>query len=88
VQAAYLLLLLGILGFAAVTVGRQLLIRREMDQTLKVLGERVRTGEAMSEDYFELGVVLARKRLYTQALKNYSKAVKLWDGESSELAQV
>lgn len=87
-QAAYLLLLLGILGFAAVTVGRQLLIRREMDQTLKVLGERVRTGEAMSEDYFELGVVLARKRLYTQALKNYSKAVKLWDGESSELAQV
>ena len=88
VQIAYLVILLGLLGFAVVSIGRQLLIRREMDETTKLLGERVRTGEAISEDYFELGVVLARKKLYTQALKNYSKAVKLWDGAETELAQV
>lgn len=88
VQLTYLSILLVILSGAAYLVVRQVLVRRELDETAKVLGERVRTGEAVSEDYFNLGVVLARKRLFTQALKNYSKAVKLWDGEESELAQV
>lgn len=88
VQFTYLAILLTILSGAAFVVVRQVLISREMEESAKVLGERVRTGEAISEDYFELGAVLARKRLYTQALKNYSKAIKLWDGEDSELAQV
>ena len=41
-----------------------------------------------SQDYFELGVVLTRKKLFTQATKNLEKAKKVWDGEESELAQV
>jgi hypothetical protein len=88
VQLTYLSLLLALLSGAAFVVVRQVLVRREMDERTKVLGELIRTGDALSEDYFELGVVLARKRLYTQALKNYTKAVKLWDGEEVELAQV
>lgn len=88
VQLAYLAFLLAILSAAAYTVVKQVLTRREMDERSKVLGELIRTGDAVSEDYFELGVVLARKRLFTQALKNYTKAVKLWDGEEVELAQV
>ena len=40
------------------------------------------------QDCFELGVILTRKRLYTQATKNLEKAKKIWDGEESELAQV
>jgi nucleoside phosphorylase len=40
------------------------------------------------KDCFELGVILTRKRLYTQATKNLEKAKKIWDGEESELAQV
>jgi len=88
VQLTYLSLLLALLSGAAFAVVRQVLVRREMDERSKVLGELIRTGDATSEDYFELGVVLARKRLYTQALKNYTKAVKLWDGEDVELAQV
>lgn len=87
VQLLYLSLLLVLLSGAAFAVVRQVLVRREMDERSKVLGELIRTGDATSEDFFELGVVLARKRLYTQALKNYTKAVKLWDGEAVELAQ-
>ncbi len=41
-----------------------------------------------SQDYFELGVILTRKRLFTQATKNLEKAKKVWDGEENELAQV
>jgi hypothetical protein len=40
------------------------------------------------QDYYELGVILTRKRLFTQATKNLEKAKRLWDGEESDLAQV
>lgn len=42
----------------------------------------------MWQDYFELGVILLRKKLFTQATKNLEKAKKTWNGEPDELAQV
>jgi hypothetical protein len=42
----------------------------------------------LAQDYFELGVILLRKKLYTQATKNLEKAQKGWQGEPEELAQV
>ena len=42
----------------------------------------------MWQDYFELGVILLRKKLFTQATKNLEKAKKTWSGEPDELAQV
>lgn len=88
IQLIYLLTLLAFLAGGAFLVVRQVLIRRELDEGAKQLGERIRTGDANCEDYFELGVILTRKRLYTQATKNLEKAKKVWDGEGSELAQV
>ncbi|GLI58572.1 hypothetical protein VaNZ11_000199 [Volvox africanus] len=88
IQLIYLLTLLGFLAVGAYLVVRQVLIRRELDEGAKGLGERIRTGEATCEDYYELGVILTRKKLYTQATKNLEKAKKVWDGEESELAQV
>lgn len=88
VQLLYLGLLLSFLAVGAYLVVRQVLIRRELEEAAKVLGERVRTGEAVAEDYFELGVILLRKKLYTQATRNLEKAKKAWDGEPEELAQV
>lgn len=41
-----------------------------------------------AQDFFELGVILLRKKLYTQATKNLEKAKKAWTGEPEELAQV
>lgn len=87
-QLLYLGLLLSFLAVGAYLVVRQVLIRRELEEAAKVLGERVRTGEAVAEDYFELGVILLRKKLYTQATRNLEKAKKAWDGEPEELAQV
>ena len=40
------------------------------------------------QDCFELGVILLRKKLYTQATKNLEKAARMWEGEPEELAQV
>ena len=41
----------------------------------------------LTQDCFELGVILLRKKLYTQATKNLEKASRMWDGEPEELAQ-
>lgn len=88
IQLMYLVTLLAFLSGGAFLVVRQVLIRRELDEAAKALGERIRTGEATCEDYYELGVILTRKKLFTQATKNLEKAKKLWDGDESELAQV
>lgn len=66
----------------------QVLIRRELEEAAKVLGERIRTKTASPEDSFELGVILLRKKLYTSALKNLERARSGWDGAPADLAQV
>ena len=155
VQAIYLVTLLGFLVVGAYLVVRQVLIRRELEDAAKSLGDRIRSGNASSEvisidkreiqsqycfascrskdlqsrapcisyhsscalrqawkltdihefsrgilaeersqpplflqETFELGVILLRKKLFTQAVKNLEKARKSWDGEPDELAQV
>merc|ERR1712118_138035 len=42
----------------------------------------------MGSDYFALGAVLMKKKLYAQALRNLEKSAKLWDTDEVELAQV
>lgn len=49
IQLIYLLALLGFLAVGAYFVVRQVLIRRELDEAAKGLGERIRTGEATCE---------------------------------------
>lgn len=49
VQAIYLATLLGFLVVGAYLVVRQVLIRRELEEAAKVLGDRIRTGSASSE---------------------------------------
>ena len=49
---------------------------------------RSRDQSKFTQETFELGVILLRKKLYTQAVKNLEKARKTWDGEPDELAQV
>lgn len=88
VQLVYLLTLLGFLVVGAYLVVRQVLIRRELEEAARTLGDRVRQKDATCEDYFELGVILLRKKLFTQATKNLEKAKKTWSGEPDELAQV
>lgn len=49
IQLIYLFTLLGFLAVGAYLVVRQVLIRRELDEGAKGLGERIRTGEATCE---------------------------------------
>eukprot|EP00238_Polyblepharides_amylifera_P008138 CAMPEP_0196585098 /NCGR_PEP_ID=MMETSP1081-20130531/49521_1 /TAXON_ID=36882 /ORGANISM="Pyramimonas amylifera, Strain CCMP720" /LENGTH=223 /DNA_ID=CAMNT_0041906531 /DNA_START=181 /DNA_END=852 /DNA_ORIENTATION=- len=87
VQLVYLGALLALLFTGAALVVRQVLVKRELEEAAKNAGERVRSGQASGEDLFELGVLLLRKKSYSQAIKNLESAVKVWDGEPEELAQ-
>lgn len=88
IQAIYLGLLLAFLGGGSYLVVRQVLVRQELESAAKELGERVRNSQATAEEYFELGAVLLRKKLYSQAAKNLEKARDKWEGEPEELAQL
>lgn len=91
VQLIYLTTLLGFLSVGAYVVVQQVLSKRGMDELAKDIGERSRNQEATPVDYYELGVILLRKKLFTQANQNLKKALKTWDpetGESEVLAQV
>lgn len=55
IQLLYLTALLGFLAAGAYLVVRQVLIRRELDEAAKALGERIRTGEATCEVCARLG---------------------------------
>jgi len=55
---------------------------------LRRLQERVRTGQASSEEYFELGAVMLRKKFYSLANKYLLQAIAKWEGDEQELAQV
>lgn len=48
----------------------------------------MRSGEASSEEYFELGAVMLRKKFFVLANKYLESAIKKWDGDEQDLAQV
>lgn len=87
-QLLYLGALLGLVGIASFFVVRQILIRRELESAAKILQERVRTGEALPVEYFELGAVMLRKRFFGLAAKYLEQAIDKWDGDPQDLAQV
>ena len=88
IQAIYLGALLSILGFAGFIVVRQVFIRRELDASAKAMGERIRSGDATAEEYFEMGSIMLRKKVYTQAVRNLKLAAERWEGDKEDLAQI
>jgi len=88
IQFIYLGSLLAILGFAGFIIVRQVLIRRELDESAKNMGERIRSGDATAEEYFEMGSIMLRKKVYTQAVRNLKLAAEMWKGDQEDLAQI
>uniref|UniRef100_A9U4V3 Predicted protein n=1 Tax=Physcomitrium patens TaxID=3218 RepID=A9U4V3_PHYPA len=72
-------------GFLVV---RKDLLRRDLESAIKDLQDQVRSGEASSEEFFELGAVMLRKKYYVLANKYLEQAIKKWDGDEADLAQV
>merc|ERR1711977_271704 len=66
VQFLYLGLFVLILAGGIYISVRQVLVRRKLDEAAKILGDKIRRKNACATDYFELGAVLLKKKLYAQ----------------------
>merc|ERR1719436_1848101 len=88
IQIIYLCLLVVILSTVLYIFISQLIVRIELGFAAKKIGEKVRGKHSSAKDYFEMGAVLMRMKLYTQmALQNLDKSIKLWSDESFELSK-
>ncbi|WP_247215447.1 tetratricopeptide repeat protein [Synechococcus sp. C9] len=88
-QSSYLLGLLTLLVVAAVLVARQVWRTRSTETRLNQLQRAVTEGTATPADYYELGSIYLRKKLYVQCINQLQKAIKNWDENDPEgLAKV
>merc|ERR1712216_195537 len=63
----------------------QVIARRELDEAAKIVADRINSKNISASDYFEMGAILTKKKLYVQALRYLQKCIILWDGEEVEL---
>lgn len=84
----YISLLLVLLGSAAFFVARQVLRTRKVENALSRLQSKLSKEKGTAEEYYELGSILLDKRLFSQAIAQFQKALKLETLEGQDLAAV
>jgi tetratricopeptide (TPR) repeat protein len=84
----YISLLLVLLGSVAFFVVRQVLKTRRVESALSRLQGKLNKEKGTAEEYYELGSILLDKRLFTQAIAQFQKAIKLETLEGQDLAAV
>jgi len=86
-SVVYLLILVAFLGGASWFVLRQVLRTRRTELTLTQLQRKLSQDPGSPEDHYELGSILLGKKLFTQAIFQFQKALKSKKlDSSSELA--
>lgn len=80
----YLGLLVSLLSIAAVFLVRQVLLTRRTETRLNRLQSELKQGKGTAREHYELGSILLDKRLYSQAIAEFQKALKAKDLEGAE----
>jgi tetratricopeptide (TPR) repeat protein len=84
----YISLLLVLLIGVAFFIGRQVLKTRRVESALSRLQSKLNREKGTAEEYYELGSILLDKRLFTQAIAQFQKSIKLETLEGQDLAAV
>jgi tetratricopeptide (TPR) repeat protein len=82
--AVYLGLLVSLLSIAAVFLVRQVLRTRRVETRLNRLQSELKQGKGTAREHYELGSILLDKRLYSQSIAEFQKALKSKDMEGAE----
>ena len=80
----YLSALLLILGSASWFLVRQILKTRKLEMSLERLENKLTTEKGTGQEYYELGSIYVDKKLYSQAIVLFQKALKGKDLEGEE----
>lgn len=84
----YISLLLVLLSSAVFFVTRQVLKTRRVESAFTRLQNKLSREKGTAEEHYELGSILLDKRLFTQAIAQFQKAIKLETLEGQDLAAV
>lgn len=80
----YLSTLLSVLAIAAFFLFRQILKTRRIESTFTRLQTKLNKEKGSAQEYYELGGILLDKKLYSQAIAQFQKALKAKDLEGAE----
>jgi tetratricopeptide (TPR) repeat protein len=80
----YLSILVGLLAFASWFLFRQILRTRRTESTLARLQNQLNQGKGTAKEHYELGGILLDKRLYSQAVSQFQKALKAKELQGEE----
>lgn len=84
----YLSVLLGFLAIVAVIVIRQIFKTRQLENQLSKLQKKINSGKVDPQDYYELGSIYLNKKLYSQSIQMFQKALKSKDLANENLALI
>lgn len=79
----YLSILVVLLGAAGWFIFRQILRTRRTETTLSRLQSKLSQEKGSAKEYYQLGGILLDKRLYSQAISQFQKALKAKDEEAT-----
>ena len=87
-QLVYVSVLLVILVAASVSVLREVIKTRKLEGALSRLQGKLANGEGTAAEHYELGSVYLDKKLFSQAIPQLQKAIKLKQLDGADLAAV
>ena len=82
----YLSVLLGFLGIVALFVLQQIFKTRKLESQLSKLKKRISQDQGTPEDYYQLGSIYLDKKLYSQSVQLFQKALKSKKLDAEQLA--
>ena len=84
----YLSLLLGLLVAAGITLTRQVLKTRKTEMALSRLQDKVAKEKGTAQEYYELGSIYLDKKIFSQAILLFQKALKADEISPEETAPI
>ncbi|BAY11812.1 tetratricopeptide repeat protein [Calothrix sp. NIES-2098] len=80
----YLSIFVGILAFAVVTIFRQIFKTRRLESSLSRLKNKLSKDKGTTQEYYELASIYSQKKIYSQAITLFQKALKAAEEEGEE----
>ena len=84
VPLLYLSILLFSLLTLSIFIGKQIIDRKQIEDNLSRLQNKIRNDKANAEDYYELGSIYLSKKLFDQAILQFRYALQIWKNEDFE----
>ncbi|BBD64867.1 TPR repeat-containing protein [Nostoc commune NIES-4072] len=80
----YLSIFVTILTLAAVSIFRQIFKTRKIESSFAKLRKKLEKEKGTTQEYYELGSIYSEKKLYSQAILLFQKAIKAAQEEGEE----